>query len=129
MSSRFRSVQGNVNEAAAIGLYRWAPEFASPVVRAELYRFSETLTAVFPVPNRSYATPNRGAGSLKFGTFGVAANCRASTKRPAGDVCAGTSALTASHRRPALTVRRFRVHWSRSEEHTSELQSRQYLVC
>src|SRR5437773_12293710 len=112
MSSRFRSVQGNVNEAAAIGLYRWAPEFASPVVLDALYRFRENLTAVFPVPNRSYARPNRGAGSLQFGTFGVAANCRAPTKRPAGDACGGTSALTNSHRRPALTVSRFKVHWS-----------------
>ena len=77
-----------------------------------MYRLRENLRAVFPFPNRSYATPNRGAGSLQFGTFGVAANCLASTKRPAGDVCAGTSALTASHRRPALTVRRFKVHWS-----------------
>ena len=34
MSSRLRSVQGKVNEAAAMGLYRWAPEFASPVVLA-----------------------------------------------------------------------------------------------
>src|SRR5262245_17212229 len=108
MSSPLRSVQGSVNEADAIGLYRCAPEFASPVVLAALYRFNENLRAVFPVPNRSYARPSRGAGLLRLGTSGVTPKDRTSTNRPAGDVCDGTSALTHSHRKPALIVSRLK---------------------
>src|SRR5262245_8173857 len=85
MSSLFRSVQVNGTEIRASGLYRCAPELASPVVREALYLLSEYLSAVLPLPNTSYARPKRGAGSCWFGTFGVSGYARAGTKRPAGD--------------------------------------------
>src|SRR5437879_6232622 len=50
----------------------------------------ETLTAVLPLPNRSYAAPTRGRTSFQFGTLATGSTVRAGTNRPAGTVKAGT---------------------------------------
>src|SRR5205809_6393250 len=47
------------------------------------------LSAVLPLPNRSYATPTRGIQSLHLGTSVIALNWRAGTHVPAGADCAG----------------------------------------
>src|SRR5712691_3579325 len=69
----------------ASGLYFEANDVASRWT----YFPALPLIAVLPVPNTSYAAPNRGDQLDHFGRSGMAAKVRAGTKRPAGELCAG----------------------------------------
>src|SRR5262245_59445368 len=51
------------------------------------YRPTVALTAVRPLPNRSYDAPIRGLMSFQFGTSGTFANVLGPTHRPPGADC------------------------------------------
>src|SRR3712207_8094912 len=53
-------------------------------------------------------------------------SCSSSSLRPVG---APTGSSPRASTRPRAAANSYNRFWSRSEEHTSELQSRQYLVC
>src|SRR3712207_7059124 len=75
-----------------------------------------------------YTTLFRSRGARRHGALGAAAAARGTPARPAGrhgyPVRSGRGALDVQS-----CVFRVRRRDRRSEEHTSELQSRQYLVC
>src|SRR3712207_8843671 len=76
-------------------------------------------------PPRSTLFPTRRSSDLTL--RGARPECRfRSTGRPEKG---GRARTTTTHRRHAGTNGRNRNGEARSEEHTSELQSRQYLVC
>ena len=63
--------------------------FVKAKTKPVTYRLTVALSAVFPVPNRSYDTPRRGLMSFQLGTFSMAANERAPTNRVASADSAG----------------------------------------
>src|SRR5438067_6868458 len=77
-----------------------------------MYLLAFPLSAVLPLPNRSYDTPVRIDQSFQLGTPSIAAKLRAWIHGPAGDDSAGTSALKWSKRAPRFRVIRFIVHVS-----------------
>ena len=66
------------------------------------YRPRDTLSAVLPLPKRSYAAPRRGVRSFHDGTPETAAKSRAGThpEGVAAMCCAGTYPLKYSNRAP-----------------------------
>src|SRR5437762_555171 len=89
--------------ARRVNVVRPAPTMKRP-------RFA--LTAVFPLPNRSYDMPSRGEISFQFGMSDTPRKLRAGMKGPAGNDCGWIYALKKSLRTPTLSVTRFTVHLS-----------------
>src|SRR5262249_5808715 len=71
---------------AVIGLFA----LMSSTAITSTYRPSDALSAVLPLPNRSYDTPSRGFRSFQFGTPPTLSKLRAPTNCPAGTSCGGT---------------------------------------
>src|SRR5205823_6533896 len=66
---------------------------ASVVVSLATYRARVPLSAVRPLPNRSYAMPNRGETFFHSGTPATSGKSRSPMKRVGGCCCAGTLEL------------------------------------
>src|SRR5215510_6868324 len=79
-------VRVSVRPTVVCGLFAAAVAAASPLT----YRAAANLTAVLPVPNRSYETPRRGLRSFQFWTS-KPAKCAAGLQRPAGKSSSCTS--------------------------------------
>src|SRR5262245_11864699 len=71
-----------------------------------------TLSAVLPLPKRSYAAPMRGVTSLYPVTPSVFANVVPGKKRFAGSFVSGNQLHGRSYRIAPCSVRRLIVHWS-----------------
>src|SRR2546428_11956528 len=69
----------------ASGLYFEAKDVAARCT----YLPALPLIAGLPVPNTSYAAPNRGDQFDHFGRSAMPAKVRAGTNRPAGELCSG----------------------------------------
>src|SRR5258708_30509433 len=93
---RSRSVHVTVWVTPLMLLKVWA----RPAAWAATYLPALPLSAVLPVPNRSYAAAKRTAQSFQFGTLGTSAKLRAPIHVDAGDDSAGTDALKCSNRAP-----------------------------
>src|SRR5437868_13706249 len=68
-------------------------ERAVPTVDVCTYRLNVALSAVLPLPNRSYVNPRRGDRSLRLGTSLSSSKCRGPTHVPPGASCAPTLLL------------------------------------